>query len=134
MIKLTFVGAGSTVFAKNVIGDCMCVEALRDSVFALYDIDAERLKESETILKAMQKTMGGYGKIECYCGVENRKKALEKIPFAKAVENDARALEENQKFYLLLQPSLYDVLILISLLKRLLLNYLSSYLVQFLKF
>jgi len=76
MIKITFMGAGSTVFARNVIGDCMCSEHLRDSVFALYDIDGERLKESETILKAMQKTMGGYGKIECYLGVEQRKDAL----------------------------------------------------------
>ncbi|MBQ8209685.1 MAG: alpha-glucosidase/alpha-galactosidase [Clostridia bacterium] len=75
-MKITFMGAGSTVFARNVIGDCMCTEALRDSVFALYDIDGERLKESETILKAMQKTKGGYGKIECYLGVENRKDAL----------------------------------------------------------
>ncbi len=75
-MKITFMGAGSTVFARNVIGDCMCSEHLRDSVFALYDIDGERLKESETILKAMQKTMGGYGKIECYLGVEQRKEAL----------------------------------------------------------
>ena len=34
-MKITFMGAGSTVFARNVIGDCMCSEALRDSVFAL---------------------------------------------------------------------------------------------------
>ena len=37
-MKITFMGAGSTVFARNVIGDCMCCESLRDSVFALYDI------------------------------------------------------------------------------------------------
>ena len=41
-VKITFMGAGSTVFARNVIGDCMCSEALRDSIFALYDIDAAR--------------------------------------------------------------------------------------------
>ena len=75
-MKLTFMGAGSTVFARNVIGDCMCVESLRDSVFALYDIDAERLEESRVILEAMRKEKGGYGKIECYVGVENRKEAL----------------------------------------------------------
>ena len=49
---------------------------LRDSTFALYDIDGARLKESQTILEAMRETMGGYGKIECYLGVENRKEAL----------------------------------------------------------
>ena len=76
MMKITFMGAGSTVFARNVIGDCMCSEALRDSIFALYDIDGQRLEESRTILEAMRKTLGGYGKIECYLGVENRKDAL----------------------------------------------------------
>ena len=75
-MKITFMGAGSTVFARNVIGDCMCTEALRDSVFALYDIDGERLEQSRTILEAIRKTKGGYGKIECYLGVENRKDAL----------------------------------------------------------
>ncbi len=75
-MKITFMGAGSTVFARNVIGDCMCSEVLRDSVFALYDIDGQRLEESKTIIEAMQKTMGGYGKVECYLGVENRKDAL----------------------------------------------------------
>ncbi|MCQ2474593.1 MAG: alpha-glucosidase/alpha-galactosidase [Clostridia bacterium] len=81
MMKITFMGAGSTVFARNVIGDCMCTEALRDSVFALYDIDGTRLEESRVILEAMRKTMGGYGKIECYLGVENRKEALRGATF-----------------------------------------------------
>ena len=75
-MKITFMGAGSSVFARNVLGDCMCSEALRDSVFALYDIDDERLEQSRTILEAIRKTKGGYGKIECYLGVENRKDAL----------------------------------------------------------
>ncbi len=75
-MKITFMGAGSTVFARNVIGDCMCSEALRDSVFSLYDIDGERLEESRTILEAIRAAKGGYGKIECYLGVENRKDAL----------------------------------------------------------
>lgn len=80
-MKITFMGAGSTVFARNVIGDCMCSEALRDSVFALYDIDANRLEESRTILEAMRAAKGGYGKIECYVGVENRKDALRNANF-----------------------------------------------------
>lgn len=80
-MKLTFMGAGSTVFARNVIGDCMCSEALRDSVFALYDIDAKRLEESRVILEAMRKAKGGYGKIECYHGVESRKAALKGADF-----------------------------------------------------
>ena len=60
-MKITFMGAGSTVFARNVIGDCMCSEALRDSTFALYDIDGDRLKESYTIIEAIRISKGGYG-------------------------------------------------------------------------
>ncbi len=80
-MKITFMGAGSTVFARNVIGDCLCSEALRDSVFSLYDIDGERLEESRTILEAIRAAKGGYGKIECYLGVENRKDALRGADF-----------------------------------------------------
>ncbi|MBQ2826622.1 MAG: alpha-glucosidase/alpha-galactosidase [Clostridia bacterium] len=75
-MKLTFMGAGSTIFARRVIGDCMGSEVLRDCVFALYDIDAQRLEESRVILEATRKSFGDYGKIECYHGVENRKEAL----------------------------------------------------------
>ncbi|MCI8800001.1 alpha-glucosidase/alpha-galactosidase [Acetatifactor muris] len=80
-MKITFMGAGSTVFARNVIGDCMCSDALKDSTFALYDINGERLKESQTILEAMRKTKGGHGKIECYLGVEQRREALRGASF-----------------------------------------------------
>ena len=76
-MKITFMGAGSTIFARNVLGDCMCTESLRDSVLALYDIDAARLEESYTILSAMNKNVNeGRCKIEKYCGTENRKEAL----------------------------------------------------------
>ena len=80
-MKITFMGAGSTVFARNVIGDCMCAEALRDATFALYDIDGERLKESQVILEAIRKAKGGYGRIECFLGTENRREALRDASF-----------------------------------------------------
>ncbi len=80
-MKLTFMGAGSTIFARNVIGDCLCSEALSESVFALYDIDATRLEQSKVILEAINKAKGGFGKIECYCGVDNRKAALKGADF-----------------------------------------------------
>ncbi len=80
-MKITFMGAGSTVFARNVIGDCMCTDSLKDSVFALYDIDGKRLEESRVILEAMRKNKGGVGKIETYLGVENRKEALRGASF-----------------------------------------------------
>ena len=80
-MKLTFMGAGSTVFARNVIGDCLCCESLKESTFALYDIDGKRLEESRLIIEAINKEKGGYGKIECYLGVENRKAALKGADF-----------------------------------------------------
>ena len=46
MAKITFMGAGSSVFAKNVLGDCMLSPILYDSEIALYDIDAVRLGDS----------------------------------------------------------------------------------------
>ncbi len=80
-MKITFMGAGSTVFARNVIGDCMCSEVLRDAEFALYDIDGQRLEESRTILEAMRKAKGGYGRISTFLGTENRKDALRGADF-----------------------------------------------------
>ena len=81
-MKITFMGAGSTVFARNVLGDCMCTEALCKSEIALYDIDEERLKESEIILSAINKNINeGRAKIKCFLGVENRKAALKDATF-----------------------------------------------------
>ena len=76
MPKITFMGAGSTVFAKNVLGDSMLTPALAESVIALYDIDADRLRESELMLTAINNNLGNKAKIESYLGVENRKEAL----------------------------------------------------------
>ena len=58
MKKITFMGAGSTVFARNVLGDCLCSPVLREAEFALYDIDGTRLAESAEIIGAMNQTMG----------------------------------------------------------------------------
>jgi len=76
MPKITFMGAGSTVFAKNVLGDSMLSPALRDSEICLYDIDAVRLKESELMLTAIRNNVGSTATIKSYLGVENRKAAL----------------------------------------------------------
>ena len=76
MNKITFMGAGSTVFVRNVLGDCMCSDALKDWEFALYDIDPVRLQESYEIISAMNETKGGHGKVTAHLGVENRKEAL----------------------------------------------------------
>ncbi|CAN5757308.1 hypothetical protein BH24CHL3_BH24CHL3_11090 [soil metagenome] len=42
-LKMTLIGAGSTVFAKNIIGDVLSFPELADCVISLYDIDEERL-------------------------------------------------------------------------------------------
>lgn len=81
-MKITFMGAGSTVFARNVLGDCMCCEALRESEIALYDIDKQRLEESELILRAINKNVNkDRAKIQTYLGTENRKEALRNADF-----------------------------------------------------
>ncbi len=77
MTKIAFMGAGSSVFVRNIVGDCMCRPALSSSTVALYDIDAQRLQESLTLLNALNGSINqNRMKFECYCGVENRKKAL----------------------------------------------------------
>ncbi len=82
MAKITFMGAGSTVFARNVLGDCMCSEALCDSEIALYDIDAKRLEDSDIILNAINKNVNeGRARIKTYLGAENRKEALRGADF-----------------------------------------------------
>lgn len=82
MDKITFMGAGSTVFAKNVLGDCMLTEALRTYTIALYDINPQRLEESYTMVCALNDNINeGRAKIEKYLGVENRKAALKGAKF-----------------------------------------------------
>ena len=76
MPKITFMGAGSTVFAKNVLGDCMMTPALAESEIALYDIDATRLDESARMLEAINRNNGSKAKIDRYLGVSQRKDAL----------------------------------------------------------
>lgn len=78
MRKITFIGAGSTIFAKNVLGDCFFFEALQDIEIALYDIDAQRLEESHRLISTMHRNMcGGSTHIQSYCGIEQRKNALD---------------------------------------------------------
>ena len=82
MGKITFMGAGSTVFAKNVIGDSMLSEALCDFEIALYDIDGERLEESFIMVNLLNKNINqNRAKITKYLGVENRKDALRGADF-----------------------------------------------------
>lgn len=80
-MKITFMGAGSTIFAKNVIGDCMLAENLGGFDIALYDIDSERLEESFLLMECLSKKYNNAVKIKKYLGVENRKEALRGADF-----------------------------------------------------
>lgn len=67
MNKITFLGAGSSVFAKNVLGDCMMTDCLREWEYALYDIDEQRLEESFMMLSNINRNSnGGKAKIVKY--------------------------------------------------------------------
>ena len=82
MLKITFLGAGSTVFAKNVLGDVMLTESLREAEIALYDIDADRLEESYLLISTLNKNVNeGRATVKKYLGVENRKEALRGAKF-----------------------------------------------------
>lgn len=77
MLKITFLGAGSTVFARNVLGDVMCTPALQECEIALYDIDGVRLCESARILETLNHNINqDKAVIKTYLGEENRKDAL----------------------------------------------------------
>ena len=82
MLKITFLGAGSTVFARNVLGDVMCTPALQQCEIALYDIDPVRLDESYRILSVINHNINkDRAVIKTYLGVENRKEALRGAKF-----------------------------------------------------
>ncbi|NHZ72606.1 MAG: alpha-glucosidase/alpha-galactosidase, partial [Aquificales bacterium] len=49
MPKITFIGAGSTVFAQNLLGDILSFPELADSTISLHDIDEERLHTTEIV-------------------------------------------------------------------------------------
>lgn len=82
MAKITFMGAGSTVFAKNVLGDSMMTESLSDSHIALYDIDGARLRESKLMLETVNRNANnGRAKITTHLGTSKRKEALNGADF-----------------------------------------------------
>ncbi|MGN0880070.1 MAG: alpha-glucosidase/alpha-galactosidase [Oligosphaeraceae bacterium] len=83
MTKITFIGAGSTIFCKNILGDVLCTPELQNSEIALYDINPQRLKESQMMLTTLNRNINqDRATIKAYCGVENRKEALRGADFA----------------------------------------------------
>ena len=58
MPKITFIGAGSTVFAKNLLGDILSFPELAGATIALHDIDAERLETTALVARKLAHTLG----------------------------------------------------------------------------
>ncbi|GHU99677.1 alpha-galactosidase [Clostridia bacterium] len=65
-MKIAFLGAGSTIFAKNILGDCILTPELGRFEIALYDIDAQRLSDSCKIVSAINKRHGGKAVVKEY--------------------------------------------------------------------
>lgn len=78
MFKLTFLGAGSTIFAKNVCGDLLITKELKGYEIALYDIDEIRLDDSYRMLNAIKNQYHSEAIIRKY---NNRLEALTQADF-----------------------------------------------------
>ena len=79
MTKITFIGAGSTVFAKNLLGDILSFPELADSTISLMDIDPVRLQTSEIVAHKIAEFFGAKPKIETTL---DRRQALDGADYA----------------------------------------------------
>lgn len=77
-MKICFLGAGSTVFAKNVLGDCILTPELGEFEISLHDINEKRLDESFAVISALNKEYDGKATVTKNL---NRKEALRDADF-----------------------------------------------------
>ncbi|MBP7960362.1 MAG: alpha-glucosidase/alpha-galactosidase [Caldilineaceae bacterium] len=82
MSKITFIGAGSTVFAKNLLGDILSYPELADSTISLHDIDPERLRTSVIVAEKIAQALGVNPTIEAST---DRRKSLAGSDYAIAM-------------------------------------------------
>ena len=73
MTKLTIIGAGSTVFTKNIVVDLLTIEQFKSIEIALMDIDQNRLIKTKEVLEIIAKKMGATPKISMHT---NRRESL----------------------------------------------------------
>ena len=73
MARVVFVGAGSTVFARNLMGDILSWPELASSAIVLHDIDETRLRTSEIVGRKIVDTLGVPATIEA---TTDRRRAL----------------------------------------------------------
>ncbi|MEM6712043.1 MAG: alpha-glucosidase/alpha-galactosidase [Pseudomonadota bacterium] len=78
MVKIAMIGAGSTIFMKNLIGDALQKEALSDAIVCLMDIDQERLEESALVARKLVETLGVGARVET---TMNQRSALDGADF-----------------------------------------------------
>jgi alpha-galactosidase len=77
--KITFIGAGSTVFAKNLIGDILSFPELSDSAICLFDIDENRLKTSELVARRIAQALNAPASVQT---TTDRTRALDGASYA----------------------------------------------------
>ena len=78
MAKITFIGAGSTVFMKNILTDVLLEPELKSSHIVLHDIDDKRLQTSQLVAEKVSSTIGTSATIEA---MSDRKEALKNADF-----------------------------------------------------
>jgi len=79
MTKITLIGAGSTVFAKNLLGDILSTPELQSVTISLFDVDAQRLALSERVAENMTAMLGIRPAIEATL---DRERALDGADYA----------------------------------------------------
>ena len=80
MTKLTIIGAGSTVFTKNIVVDLMTIDNFKSIEIALMDIDKNRLDKTLEVLKIISKKMGVTPQFTTHT---NRREALKDADFVQ---------------------------------------------------
>ena len=80
MTKLTIIGAGSTVFTKNIVIDLLLIDSFKSIEIALMDINKNRLDKTYQVLKIISKKMGVNPKFTLHT---NRKEALKNADFVQ---------------------------------------------------
>jgi alpha-galactosidase len=79
MTKITFIGAGSTVFARNLLGDILSYPELAGATISLHDVNAERLSETEILAHRLAEILGAHPTIEATL---DRRAALDGADYA----------------------------------------------------
>ncbi len=64
MTKIALIGAGSTVFAKNILGDILSFPELAEVEISLHDIDEERLRTTEVVARRLANSVGAHLRLE----------------------------------------------------------------------